>query len=116
MQALRSLLIAAGMFAAIGAQAEGENPAKPIEKKATLRAEIIDRLDHFDLAALDVKDALVEVDYVVDENGTIDVLDAKGDNCLMNALVRSHLENQKVYVSRDLRGQVHHARVRYLLL
>lgn len=116
MKALRSLFFAGLAVASLSSFAAGENPAKPIEEKTTLRAELIDRLSNFDLNALDVTDALVEVDYVVDDEGNIDVLDARGENCLMNALVRLQLENQKVFVSRNLRGQVHSVKVRYLSL
>lgn len=96
------------------ARAEGEAPARPMKTLKDLKSDVALSVHALDMHNLNLDEASVNLEFIVNKEGDLAVVSVAGENCLVNTYVTQMLKGKKINVADHLANKVHKIEVRYV--
>ena len=94
----------------------GDGTARPMKTLKALKSDIASSLHELEMTSLNLDDASVNLEFIVNKEGDLAIVNVEGENCLVNTYIRQMLKGKKIYVEEHLANQVHKIKVRYVRL
>lgn len=117
MKSIKMLLAAVVLLGSVvTVYASGAEGKKTQRLKEKMMTEIYDEVDDLDIDNFRLNDEVVDIYFMVDENGKVVVKNIEGDNYIVSTYVGKMLEDKYVEVTEELQNVEHHIKVRYLVL
>lgn len=116
MKTLKHFFFALSFLAVSTAAVAKGNEAKPMATAAALKADVVSKIQDFDINALSLTDETVEIAFLVNDSGELVVSEVAGDNCLVNAYIAQMLKNKKLKVDETLKNEEQRVTVRYVII
>ncbi len=109
-----ALLVSLSLIGFTGAAATPEE--KPMETVEDLKSNVVSTLEALEMHKLNLDDASVNLQFVMNKEGDLAVVSVEGENCLVNQYVTQMLKGKKIAINEALANKVHEISVRYVRL